>query len=62
MQEKVVRRKEMNDDERKMLETYRALCERNKELLRTGAELALRAERGIREQYGLGAEPPKPAA
>jgi hypothetical protein len=52
----------MNDDERKMLETYRALCERNKELLRTGAELALRAECGIRKQYNLGKEPPKGAA
>jgi hypothetical protein len=53
---------DMNDDERKMLETYRALCERNKELLRTGAELALRAERGIRKQYGLEESPPKGAA
>jgi hypothetical protein len=41
----------MNEDETKMLETYRALCDRNKELLRTGAELALRAERAVREQY-----------
>jgi hypothetical protein len=49
---------DMDDgDEIKMLETYRSLCERNKELLMTGAELALRAERGIREQYGL--EPAK---
>jgi hypothetical protein len=52
----------MNEDETKMLETYRALCDRNKELLRTGAELALRAERGIREQYGLPAKPPQGAA
>jgi hypothetical protein len=52
----------MESKEHELIEIVKVLSEGSKELLRNNARIALLVERGMREQYGLGKEPPKDAA
>ncbi|MDR0784393.1 MAG: hypothetical protein LBE74_00710 [Treponema sp.] len=52
----------MNDKRKELMEIYEGMTTENKNMLLSYAVVMQRTERAMKQQYGLDAEPPKPAA